>query len=529
MCKSCFGLIVSFILIMITMVGCNNSTEVDHVANNTEDQQSADNKDNAGNTDPVKTDEGIVELDLFVDQPWWPLKDWSGPVAEEITKQTGVRLNITVASDEQQLPLMIASNNLPDLVVTSLQFNRMSDPKVAYDWQSLMEQYTPEFEIAQERIGVNTVSDGKFYSVKNNFSTKVEWEANKQYALNGGAGIAYRADLMEEMGNPPVDTLDDFLELFRQVKKIYPDMTPLVLNPTDTWAKGYFGLNFGAQLEGFVEDENGKLVHVLRTEELENVYMFMNKLYLEGIIKPETYAYQNEDQAKSMATSGKAFAYAWTTAAADRLNAESEGEMEWKNLPLNINGDFSYARFDTGWQGVFITKNNKNPEASIKFMQYLMAEEGQHLAMWGIEGEHWNWSEDNGYPVFTYERNNDEVLNELGVHWWGLLAGSSVTEALGNFQPDTELTKTNRELNENVVYKPEIGMVVPAADSDEQVIETNIDNMIDNEESKVLLANSQEEAEAAYREMLKKAEEIGLADYEEWANEKYQQVLRAFE
>ncbi|WP_027091674.1 hypothetical protein [Cohnella thermotolerans] len=68
-----------------------------------------------------------VELNLFVDQPWWPLKDWSGSVPEEITKKTGVKLNITVATDEKQLPLMIASGDLPDLVVTSTQITRCAD------------------------------------------------------------------------------------------------------------------------------------------------------------------------------------------------------------------------------------------------------------------------------------------------------------------------------------------------------------------------------------------------------------------
>lgn len=471
-----------------------------------------------------------ITLDIFVDQPWWPVKDWSGPVPEEITKRTGVKLNVTVASDEKQLPLMIASGDLPDLVLTSEQFNRMSDPTLSYDWQSLIDQYAPDFEIAQERIGVNTAADGTFYSVKNNFSTEEEWKANEAYALTSGAAITYRADILAELGNPEIRTLDDLKNVFIDVKEKYPDLVPLVLNPTPTWAKGYFQLNFGTAMKGFVEDENDNLVHSLRTESLLNMYLYMNDLYRNGVIKAETYAYQNEDQAKSMATSGKAFAYAWTTNGADMLNAATEGTgMEWANLPMVLSDDFAHVRRDTGWQGVFITKNNKNPEASIKFMQYLLSEEGQRLAMWGIEGEHWNMSADGGYPEFTYTRADDEVRNQLGVYWWGLMGGSAVTELVGNFVPGTAMTASNQELMANTTFKPATGMVVPAPDSREQVILSNIENMVTNEEAKVLMATSEENARAAYANMVEQAERIGLSDLEAWANERYAEVKKNFE
>jgi putative aldouronate transport system substrate-binding protein len=256
----------------------------------------------------------------------------------------------------------------------------------------------------------------------------------------------------------------------------------------------------------------------------------MNDLYRNGVIKAETFAYQNEDQATSMATSGKAFAYAWTTAAADRLNAmTAESGMRWDQFPIALSEDFAHVRRDLGWQGVFITKNNKNPEASIKLMQFLLSDEGQQLAMWGIEGEHWNWSEDGGYPVFTYDRNSDEVKNEMGVYWWGLLGGSAVTELLGNYIPGTIQTRSSQELMAHTTFEPDVGLVQPAPDSREQIMQTNIDNLIKNEEAKVLMATSEEEAREAYNNMLKQAEKIGLADLEAWANEKYAEVKKNFE
>lgn len=53
-------------------------------------------------------------LELFVNHTWWPLQNWNGSVPEYISNQLGVDIKVTVASDSQQLPLMIAGETLPD-------------------------------------------------------------------------------------------------------------------------------------------------------------------------------------------------------------------------------------------------------------------------------------------------------------------------------------------------------------------------------------------------------------------------------
>ncbi|OME85222.1 hypothetical protein BK120_11910 [Paenibacillus sp. FSL A5-0031] len=482
-------------------------------------------KDNNGNTSKE-----VVTLDLFVDQTWWPLKDFKGKIPEQITLKTGVKLNITVATDEKQLPLMIASGDLPDLVATGTgaQIKRLSDPKMSYSWQELIDQYATDFKIDPEYIAVNTEEDGKYYTIRNNFSTAAEWKANEKYALTDGAGITVRSDIMEAIGNPEIKTMEDFNTLLGMVKTKYPDMIPLVLNPNPAWAKGYIGMQFGAMKDGMVE-KDGKLVHALRTPELEQMYLYMNELYRNGYIKAENFAYKNEDQAKQIMTSGKGFAYAWTTSGASRIGAETKDtNYKWMQLPAKISESFKSEHYGSGWQGVFITKKNKNPEAAIKLMQFLLSDEGQRLALWGIEGTDYNMSEDGGYPIFTYDRASDEVKNSMGVYWWGLLAGNAVNEALGTYVPGTETTKANQELSALTTFMPEIGLVQPAADSQEQVTTNNITNMIDNEEAKIYMATSEEAAKKAFENMVKQADKMGMDKLEQWANTKYEEVKANF-
>lgn len=467
-----------------------------------------------------------VTLNLFVDQTWWPLKDWSGEVPEEITKRTGVKLNITVATDDKQLPLMIASGDLPDLVATSTQNVRLADPKLSYDWNSLIDQYAPDFKIDPETMAVNTSPDGKIYTVKNNFSTKEEWETNKNTALLMGAGISVREDILKELGNPPIKTLDDLTNLFQAVKDKYPDMIPLVLNPPN-WHRGYFEQNFGVMPA--LNDVDGKLQYGLHMQANKDMYLYMNELYRKGFIKAENYAYKSEDQGKQLMYSGKGFAFAWTTQGSDRLTAEGKDSgYKFVNLPLKLSDSFKYVSTSAGWQGVYITKNNKNVEASIKLMEFLRSEEGQRLAMWGVEGTDWTMSADN-YPEFTYDHLDDTQRKEKGVYYWGLLAGSATTELTGNFVPGTDATKTGQEITALATFNSAIGLVIPDADSEEQVIKNNIENLVKNEEAKVLLAQSEEAASKAYDNMVAQADKMGLGKYEAWANTKYQEVKKNFQ
>ncbi|WP_156922134.1 hypothetical protein [Cohnella thermotolerans] len=53
--------------------------------------------------------------------------------------------------------------------------------------------------------------------------------------------------------------------------------------------------------------------------------------------------------------------------------------------------------------------------------------------------------------------------------------------------------------------------------------------MMKNEETKVFLAKSEEDAKTAYAAMVAQADKIGMAKLEKWANDKYAQVKQQFQ
>ncbi|MNR15102.1 hypothetical protein D3C85_1316180 [compost metagenome] len=77
-------------------------------------------------------------------------------------------------------------------------------------------------------------------------------------------------------------------------------------------------------------------------------------------------------------------------------------------------------------------------------------------------------------------------------------------------------------------FNPALGLVATEPDTEEQVIEAQITNMVTTEELKIYLSASEAEAKANYEAMMKKAEGMGLAKLEDWATKKYKEYQKNF-
>ncbi|MEK3714451.1 extracellular solute-binding protein [Paenibacillus sp. FSL R7-0333] len=482
----------------------------------------------AGGNAPAKPGQ-VKELSLFIDASWYPVTEWKGPVADMITEKTGVKLKVTVATDDKQLPLMIASGDLPDLVFTSSNIDRLSDSKLSYSWNELIEKYAPDFKIDKTRIAIHTMDDGKFYTVRNSFATQEEM-ANSKYSLgsDGNPGIAVREDILKELGNPPIKTLDDFVKVLGMVKEKYPEMVPLIMDKD--WIEQYFLAQFGTEtlLDGWYE-QDGKVEYAIRQPKMLDFFKFMNSLYRNGYILAENFALANDQIDDQYATGGKAFAHSHTVSTADTDNIKiksNQGNFSFKMLPSVLSKDAKVVSSGLGFSGTFITKKNKDPEASIKFMQYLASDEGKKLTMFGVEGVHWTWNEE-GHPDFKYNPSDADFVNSNGIKWW-YLYNDGVTEGMLSYVPELQKTQALMELKAVRIYKPELGLIQTQPDSQEKTIKTKIDEMVKNEKVKIYLAESEEAAVAAYENMLKNAENIGLQKLTDWANATYQKKKELF-
>lgn len=172
---------------------------------------------------------------------------------------------------------MIASGDYPDLIFTSSEFQRLSDPKISFAWNELIEKYTRDWEVDSTIAGMNTVADGNYYTLRGSYSLEDEWESYDK-ALPNGAAMALRQDILEALGNPPINRLEDFENVLGMVKKQYPDLIPLVSN--SNWLGAYSRMQYG--IVGGWNEVDGQLVHSLKLPQTLEQYRLINRLYLNG-------------------------------------------------------------------------------------------------------------------------------------------------------------------------------------------------------------------------------------------------------
>ena len=112
--KKMVALLLGAVVLASSLAGCGaapqTQPEVPSVAAETESATPA--AETAATETAAETNAEPVEIELFVNHPWWTLREWKGSVPEEITRKTGVKFKITVTADDKQLPLLIASGDL---------------------------------------------------------------------------------------------------------------------------------------------------------------------------------------------------------------------------------------------------------------------------------------------------------------------------------------------------------------------------------------------------------------------------------
>jgi len=506
-------LIISMLVMILSACSSNSNSKSNNV-----DNTNAGSKGSEQESVPV-------ELDIFVNHPWFPVKEWSGSIPQLITEKTGVKLNVTVAADDKQLPLMIASGDLPDLIFTSTELDRLADSAISYSWNELIQKYAPDFKVDATRIAINTAADGNFYTIRNNFATQEEWDASPNAIISPGA-LGFRQDIMEELGNPALRTLEDLENILGQVKAKYPDMIPLLLDKN--WGSYYFKYQFGIPtVTTNLYEQDGVVSYFVNHPNTLDYYKYINRLYRNGYITGENFAFKDTLRDNDYVQKGLVFAEVDNVNDIDNMNSQITLGDNYKltHLVNPLGTDTKYYNASVGWSGVFITKENSNPEASIKFMQYMFSEEGQKLGFWGIEGKHYKWNEEKQYPEILYKQGDSEYINSEAIGFWGLMSNSA---ALDIADPNYDSAKVKKAVKDTMVLVPELGLLIPKSDSEEGVILSKLEAMISTEEVRIFMANSEEEAEKYYQDMLAKAEQIGLSKYEAWLNKKYAEVKPLF-
>ena len=258
-------------------------------------------------------------------------------------------------------------------------------------------------------------------------------------------------------------------------------------------------------------------------------------MYREGFFTEENLAITVEDDAKQQAISGQSFIYEWNARPThlNQLNTALAANVDGGVFaPISIPDDAEdMPRANTGWAGVFISKNCKDPEAAIKMIAYMNSVEGQHLALWGREGIEYELDE-KGVPQFSdewKEAATDEETMVTKYNNYYYMCTTELDEAYTYYSGiDPELSDIFTKNYDKVANYPELSLAKPTSTSDMGIVYAKIQEARDAEYVKIYTATSEDEFEAAYQDYMELLNKIGVEDLNSYMTEKAAEYKESF-
>jgi len=357
----------------------------------------------------------------------------NNPVADELAKRTGVRLDLNAAaagSLEEMLTLQLASDNLMD-VITDVDTGAIERAGKLLDLEPLIDEYGPNIQAKYGSLfpiwRFNALDDGKIYKLYNLTCVDIERQAASETTL----GIGIRYDLLKELGLPAIQSTDDWYEVMVQMKERFPtvdgnDAYPFATFLGEDWSVYWSLLTPFSCGQGLYErcstyylDDGTNIV--LSSREDTDVYWqamaFYNRAYREGLFDPQSFE-MNFDQLADKLKSGRVYSYATFADMSDGA------EVFWAGNEGTAERTFAFPDIKTaGYTGktiwdlssgegagskiLGITTANKHPEKTMQFFDFLASDEGQLLCGRGVEGLHYTLAEDGAIVM------NEDTMNSL--------------------------------------------------------------------------------------------------------------------
>ncbi|NGP46185.1 extracellular solute-binding protein [Bacillaceae bacterium SIJ1] len=417
--KSSFWMLMTVIVIAIT--GCSNADET------------------GGDTLATFNETGypIVEEPITLEmmgkrspiQPEWGEMGFF----QDMEALTNIQFDYRTATNEdfvQNKQLAFASLELPDLFygadLTAGEEVDYGSQGLLIPLEDLIAQYAPHIQqLLDENPELEasiTTPDGHIYALPAldqapTSKTPIMW-------MNG--------PWLQAMGAEKPATMEAFYELLKRIKEEDPgnvgEVIPLTANTPADLRVGLLP-NFGiVQNEGIYTD--GDVVEYAWVQDEFKAYLtYMNRLYEEELLDNEMFSHTWEQFVAKGDRTG--IFSTWPI-----VQVGFEDPADALNYPIlppmtsEVNDIKQTIEYSEVFRGrAAITKDNPHPEATIRWLDYLYSEEGTILSRLGIEGETYEWNEDDQWILLSQDGLSTTETNAQHAPGVGTSVPMVLTEA----------------------------------------------------------------------------------------------------
>ena len=406
-----------------------------------------------GNSGGADADDEITVLTFFHADGNLDM-NFDDAIAEEITRRTGVRLEITapMAGDEStDIALMIAQGEFPDLIYAKGSIDILVGAGAVLPLDDLIEERGDNIRAMYgDLLGRlrHTLERPNIYHVGT-------FGVNN--AINETSGTAQiQMSAMRELGFPTLESLDDFADAIRTYLELNPtindqDTIGLSLLGSDwRWLitvgnPSGFSLGFQDDGEWVINEETGEATFKYLVPEFREYFRWLNQMNAEGILDPESFTHTPDTYFAKIA-SGRVVAVmdqSWNFG--ETQTALRADGQEWREfMPLGVTLDPATVPAVTrpggflgGW-GTSIAADSPNIDVAFDFLDWLASEEAQILLNWGIEGVHYEYIDGvrTFLPEIAEQRQtnpNFDMETGIGLYAEGFpMWGNAAIDSTGN-------------------------------------------------------------------------------------------------
>lgn len=321
------------------------------------------------------------------------------PVFKDLEEKTGIKINFEQVSPTawaERKNLALASQDMPDIIIGGIggmsdsEVNKYSSQGIIVELNDYIEKYAPNFKkLLADKPDLDAVirnPEGKIYGLP--FYQELVSERIPD-------NLFINKKWLDQLGLKMPETTEEYYEALKAFKTQDPngngkaDEIPLTYrsNQRLTGELSLFG-SFGVvDNDSHLMIKDGKVLFSPAEEGYKEGIRYMNRLYTEGLIDPEVFT-QDQSQYIGKGQSEEEIVGSFIIFNDENYVGADRAYQDYEALlPLEgPNGDRLWNKYATGYDtnAFVITKNNKYPEASIRWADEFFTVE---TSMQAIQGE----------------------------------------------------------------------------------------------------------------------------------------------
>lgn len=377
-------------------------------------------------------------VNKYPDNPDWN----SHPATVELEKRTNIHVEWICIPDSgflEKRNLLFASNDLPDFVIraflTSDLEAKYSASKQIVTLDTLF-NYAPNLSklMKEDSSILKNIksSDGHVYSLPQLNTTQGnlvnKYFINEKWLQKLNLSIPKTTDELYQ-------TLKAFLDKDANGngKKDELGFSGPYKSPNDMLANFYgswgFGKNSGI-IDGNMDiDDSGKIRLIAADAKFKDMLSFFNKLWKDGLLDKENFS-QDIAKVVSKVTSDQVGFCSYGNN--NQYLGKNRGDFVQPSALKGPNGDNYWVNINPFVQinGTFvITTANKNPQATMRWVDYLYSKEGTVLVRLGIEGKSYQKGGDGTYSLLEAIKHDPNGLTQdQALAKWALYSGGNMPQ-----------------------------------------------------------------------------------------------------